>query len=286
MPKLLWPVVFAGLAAGIGQDIEIRPRFVAGDQFTINLTRTVEERREVVRTYAISRAVTVTVASVGTAEKDTVLRWRPGPGHMTGSPEQIGSRMALATLAVSDLDFRVAVNSRGRCVGVTNVFEVTPALTRARDALHAKVPGMSDPEVAARPPLSAENMASTVQDDCEMVMASYGLSQPVGQGADIPTKWGTPFGFADGTRRSSIVAATDDKADITISFAVDPVSLKRLIPGLEAAPGRIDYSENSRYVFDRRIGLNTSGTLEKTAFSGIDRRVERWEFSLSSPPRR
>jgi hypothetical protein len=71
-----------------------------------------------------------------------------------------------------------------------------------------------------------------------------------------------------------------------MSFTLEQAALRKLNPpGLESA-GKFDLTETARYVFDRRVGLNRSGKMERAATRGEDRRIERWEFSLTSPPKR
>lgn len=275
----------AGLMASFGQDVQLRPRFVVGDEFVIGMTRTVEERLGAERTHSISRTIQIKVVS--TSADATVLQWRPGLALIKGAPEGADARMAVATLAASDHDFLLALDSHGQYRRVTNVAELASSLDRARETMRARVPAIDDPALAALPRLTAANVASMVGQDAEIFTGFYGLSASVGQELERPATFPMPGGGVPGVRRFRILSASEEQVEATMMFTLDQDALRKSIPGgVESASIRIDLTETARYVFDRRVGLNRSGTMERTALSGEDRRIERWEFSLTSEPKR
>lgn len=284
MPRLLFAAL-SGLILAFGQDVSLRPRFVAGDEFTIAMTRTIEERLGTERMQSISRTIRVKVVS--TNADGTVLQWRPGPGDLKGTPQGSDARMALATLATADHDFLLALDGNGQYRRTTNVADLAASLDRAREATRARVPAADDPSLATLPKLTALHVASTVSEDAEVFTGFYGMVAAVGQELQMPAAFPMPGGGVPGVRHLRIVSATEEKAEASMTFVLDQAALRRAIPGLDpASPLKIDVTEVARYVFDRKVGLNRSGTMERIAISGPDRRVDRWEFSLTSPPRR
>ena len=137
------------------------------------------------------------------------------------------------------------------------------------------------------PKLTAAHVAAAVGQDAEIFTALYGLSSPVGTETEQPATFPIPGGGVPGVRRIRIVSATAETAEATMAFTLDQAALRKALPGgLEAASVKIDLLESARVAFDRRVGLNRSGTMERTAQLGDDRRIERWEFSLTSAPKR
>jgi len=275
----------AGFVASLGQDVPIRPHFVAGDEFAIAMTRTVEERLGTERTHSISRTIQIKVMT--TSADGTTLQWRPGAAQIKGVPERTDARMAATVLAATDHDFLLALDSLGQYRRTTNVAELTPSLERSLGAMRAKVPTLDDPALSAMPRITAGNVASAVGQDAEIFTGFYGMSSPVGVDVEMAAAFRMPGGEIPGVRRLRIVSATDESAEATMTFTLDQTALRKLIPGAAETPSfKVDLTETARYIFDRRVRLNRSGTMDRTALGGKDSRIERWQFSLISTPKR
>lgn len=283
--RLFLLVALVGLVAPVGQYVHLRPRFVVGDEFTISMTRTVEERLGTEQTHSISRAIQIRVMAA--TASGTTLRWRPGQAQIKGVPERTDARMAVATLAAADHDFLLALDADGQYRRVTNVAELAPSLDRAREAMEPKFPAINDPELSALPKLTAAHVAQAVGLDAEVFTVFYGLSRPIGLAVEVTDTVAMPGGIVPAIRRFTIVSANDQSAEATMSLTVDQAAVRKLLtPAMESVGFKLDVTEHARYIFDRRVGLNRSGTMERTAISGPDRRIERWEFLLTSAPKR
>jgi hypothetical protein len=283
----LFLLAAAGVVAAASQDVQVRARFVPGDEFTLAMTRTLEERLGTERTYSISRTIEVRVAS--SSDEGTVLRWRPGPADLRGTPTAADARTAVAVLAIADHDFELELDDRGQVRRIRNVSELAQSLERARDAARSRVPAFEEPGPGPirLPPLTAPWIAAAAEQDAGVFTGLYGLSHAVGEDLEVSESFPMPGGGVPGVRRFRIVSTTDDTIEATMNFSIDRDALRKQLPGAADLPAiQFDLTETARYLFDRRIGLHRSGKVEKVAVAGTDRRVERLEFSMTAVPKR
>jgi len=274
-----------GLATVAGRDVRIQPRFVDADEFTIAMTYTLDERLDDRRTHTIQRTVRIRV--LATSAGGTVLQWRPGPAEVKGTPVGAGARMAVAVLATAEHDFELALDENGQFRRILNISDLAASLERARDAVRVRVPAIDHPSLADLPPITAPMIASSVGQDAEVFTGFFGMTAPVAQEVTMPAPFRMPGGDIPGVRRLRIVSANEDTAELAMTFAIDAEALRKQFPQAATEPLRgLDLTETARHVFDRRVGLHRSGTLERVAVSGSDRRVEGWTFSMTSPPKR
>ena len=288
-------VSLVGLAIVPAQNVEIRPRFVAGDEFTLAITRSVGERFEktlsdplVEHEYSINLSAQVRVVSSG--PEGTVLQWHPRTATLKGTAVGLDARMAAAVLATTGLDFLLSLDANGQYRRITNVADLTSSLERARATARAQVisAGASASDASGVDALTPPQMASTVGDMAEVFTGLYGLARPVGQELEIPATFpGLGAQGVPGIRRIRILSANDSTVEASMTLALDQAALRKVLPGAaEQAFQGIDLTETARYVFDRSVGLHRSGTFERTATSGSNRRYERLVFTLASAPKR
>lgn len=301
---MLARILFLVAAVGglLAQDVEIRPRFVTGDEIKLEIARILDETLRPEANYRSTTMVRIRVVSANA--NGSVLDWQIGDTVVRGAPAGPDAKKALATQAINNLAFRLALDADGRFDRLINAVDLAPKLEAARDRLLAllrqSLPLQERPAVdAMTASLTAGDMAGLVVYEAQIYSDMHGLSQKVGLTRETTVSRTSPLSGKPVPARClvRIESATPDDATVVRTTTLDtealnatmPEELKRVNAAAVAAgmaPRRFALSEESQYVFARRLGLIREASLDVIATSGPDRRLERLVMRMVEPPKR
>jgi len=285
------------------QDVEIRPRLTAGDEFRLEVTRVRQNTRPPTN---VTSRTPVTVRVISTAPDGTVLDWTPGDTAF-GDP-QVARDPVVATMAraVSGIRFRLMLNGDGEFTRLTNEAEVTPKLQAVLDAMLQLIAQALPADerktfdAALRRILSpaallagattdaqiyfALNGAALAQD--ETVEAQIQAASPVG-GGTIPAAFRVRMDSVTAQSASLSTTTTYDAAAVRSVTAALAQQVGKPIPPEELAKiPPIEMTDEGTYLFDRALGLMREVAINRRVAGGGAQRFDRWVIRLVTAPSR
>lgn len=308
--RLAAPAV-ALVAVLLPQELSFAPRFVAGDEFSLQVKHTREDSRQPAGNFTATTPVAVRVVTTGAA--GTVLDWRPGDVTVAGGPAAMADPTAgLAGELFDDVSIRVALDPDGSFGKVENAKEL---LDKLNAALEVAIATMEKGRPAAEAGkvrevlaqiLTPENLLNMATRDVQTWVAMNGVELPVNRALDVPVRQPNPFGGEPLTATLRLRAASDSARAATLlsETVYDTGELKKSTLALveRAAPqGRkpsaeeiasfsLELSDEGRYVFDRGIGLFREVVVTRRTGSSAGSvkatRSDRYEITLVTPPKR
>jgi hypothetical protein len=288
-------------AASVAQQIQIRPKLLAGDEFQLEVSRTREDSRRPQTNHVARTLVDVRVASAGAT--GYVLGWKPG--EATFEP-QIGDPMLGAVnKIIGGVEFRIVLNADGGFERIANQAEVLPKLQAAVDLVIRQLQqGMPAGDARrfeglVRQTLSPPNLIVLATNDAQTYVAMYGAELAVGEAVDVSLDQPNPFGGGplSATLRVRMLSASAESATLTSSTVYSRETLEKMVatlagqanvkvPTEELTKFKLDMSDEARYVFDRGTGLFSEVTNERRVSSGEMRRLDKCTIRLVKRPRR
>jgi hypothetical protein len=284
------------------QDIQIRPRFVAGDEFRLEVTRVREDAARPQSSYSGRSPVDVRVVSAGA--DGFVLDWKPGAAVIDNPQLASDPALRLAGRILGNAQFRIVLNADGEFVRVANEAELKPKLEAIVDAmLRSLQAGMAEAERKKmddffRQVLSPANLIAIATRDAQTYVGLNGLALALGDTLELTIEQPTAFGgTVPAVFRARMESATPETATITTTTTFDPDALKKMTMAIveqvggkgspdELATFRIEMSDDGKFVFDRKLGLMREVTVNRRGVSGGVKRLDRWVIRLVSEPKR
>jgi hypothetical protein len=288
-------------AAYVAQEVQIRPRLVAGDEFQLELTRTREESRRPQVNHVSRTLIDVRVLSAGA--DGYVLDWKPGPATL--EPKIEHPLLSAANQLTGGVQFRIVLGADGEFERIANQAEVVSKLQAALDLVTQRLlQGIAADEAkrmegVLRQMSSPELLIAVATNDLQTYFSLYGAAVAVGETVEGPIEQPNPFGGPpiSAIVRARVVSVSAESATLTSSTMYDREALQKMVvalagqltvelPAEELAKLKLVMSDETRYVFDRPTGLFSEVTNERRVSSGDLGRLDKCVIRLLRGPRR
>ena len=303
--------ILALIAVLSPQQVSFAPRFVAGDEFQLEIKHTREDSRQAAAGFTATTPVAVRVVSTGPA--GTLLDWTPGDVEVTGAlAETPDPATELASEVIGDVTIRVGLDPDGSFGRVENAKELLGKLTSVLDVAIGELErGKSADDTRKMRELmgqilTPQNLLNMATRDIQTYVAMHGVELPPNKPLDVPIRQANPFGGdpLSAVLRLRVESATADAATLLSSTVYDTDALKKSTLALlerAAPPGkkptadelasfRLELSDEGRYVFDPKLGLFRSVTVTRrtgtSAGTAKATRSDRYDIRLVTPPKR
>jgi hypothetical protein len=293
------------------QQVSFTPRFVTGDEFTLQIRHNREDSRRPAANFTATTPVTVRVVSTGAS--GTVLTWTPGDVDVEGGPDALADPTAgLAGEILDETTIRVALDPDGSFGRIENAKELLTKLTAVLDAVLSELEKGKPADESRKvrelmgQVLTPQNLINMATRDLQTYVAMHGVELPPARPLDVPIRQPNPFGGdpLSAVLRLRVESATADATTLVSSTVYDTDALKKSTLALlerTAPPGKkptpeelatftLELSDEGRYVFDPKLGLFRSVTVTRrtgtTAGTVKATRSDRYEITLATPPKR
>jgi hypothetical protein len=288
------------------QEITIRPRLAPGDQFGIQIEHTRQDSARPESNAASRKHVDVRVVSAGPT--GFVIDWRAGVEEYSDATGKPDPQMTMIAGLLENVSFRLVLDRDGALQGIENEAELQPRFAALSELVVAGVRQTQSEmpqaerdklEAMLRTVLSSANLIALGAKDCQIWLAMNGLSLAVGETAELKLARPNPFGgeALPGIMRLKMESATSDAATVTAVVTTAPEALTRMAASLLEQMGdkvtedllakmRVELIDESRYVFDQKVGLMREVITSRSLSAGANRRTERWLIRRVSDPRR
>ena len=289
-------------ASSISQEVVLRPRLVAGDEFRIEVSQTREDSTNPQSNYTSKTPVTIKVLSA--TARGFIVEWRPNRTSLEGPGAKIDPALITATQLIGDVSVKLALSADGEFERVENEAELLPKFQSLIDVLVRENAKTMPAEQADRfrafikEMLSPAVLVAIISKDAQTYLSMYGVALARGESVEARLEQPNPFGGdpipAVLKLRMSEVTADTATLDATTTF--DPAVLAKVTLGLlekagQKAPDEVtklpfELIDTSKVVFDRKIGLISEVTVTRGITFGPAKRTERWLITLVTPPKR
>ena len=300
---LLGAVAVSLSTAFVAQEIQVRPRLTAGDEFRLEVTRTREDSSRPQVNYSARTPVDVRVVS---ADKNGyVIDWQPGETTFEGAGVAADPTLSMASEILGDVQFRIALSVDGEYERVANEAELLPKLQAMVNFVIREAQRGMEADAAKRAEdlvrtlLSPANLIGMATRDAQTYLSMYGAELAVGQAVEVPLEQPSPFGGdpLPAVLRVHMVSASLELVTITSKVTYDADALKKMTVALisraaakpppeEIASLKMEMSDDGKYVFDRKAGLFREVTNDRRVTSGEMRRLDRCVIRLVKEPKR
>lgn len=307
--KALLPLALVAVGVAAPQNVTLRPRFVAGTSFVLEVTRATEQstgKDTPTRKFSVTRTVDVRVVSA--SREGSVLEWKPRPTLLDYlAMSDPTSAMGLELLG--SVPVTLNLDRDGQLDSIGNEADLQSRLVAARDALLKRVfkdmkPEMK-PEDKARfeallaRVLSPANLVTLATREPQLYVDLNGLEDIGRDGFEAAIEMPNPVGVKPlagilAIRLESVNAA---QAVVQTTLKYDPATTAGMVTALlgEFAP---DVAANNkeaiaefqkrpfalvdegRYVFDRKINIMREVTYVRRAGVEPVYKIERFEMKL------
>ena len=293
------------------QQVSFTPRFVTGDEFTLQIRHSREDSRRPAANFTALTPVTVRVVSTGAA--GTVLTWTPGDVEVEGGADALADPTAgLAGEIFDEATIRVALDPDGSFGRIENAKELLTKLTAVLDAVLSELEKGKSAEESRKvrelvgQVLTPQNLMNMATRDVQTYVAMHGVELPPAKPLDVPIRQPNPFGGdpLSAVLRLRVESSTAEAATLVSTTVYDTDALKKSTLALlertapagkkptpeELATFRLELSDEGRYVFDPKLGLFRSVTVTRRTGTSAGTvkatRSDRYEITLVTPPKR
>jgi hypothetical protein len=275
----------------------------AGDEFTLEVSKSREDAGKPDNNYTSRMPVTVRVLSAN--KNGFVIEWRPGLTRIDGPGARIDPAFAMAANLVGDASVKLILGPDGELEGVENAAELTPKFEMLIDVATREGSKNMSAEEATRfqsfmkQMLSPAVLLSLVSRDAETYLSLHGIALAAGESAEGKLEQPNPFGGRPipAVFKVRMTKATADAARLETTTTFDADSLLQVTIALleqaagkpapeEVAKARMDLSDAGTVMFDRKVGLISEVTTARTIAFGPLKRMERCTIKLVTPPKR
>ena len=302
MTKLVSLALLALLT--VVQDVELRPKLVAGDKFRLDVTRVRRDSSRPQMSAAGRTPVDVQVVSAG--PDGFVLDWVPGDTTFDNPQILQDPTVAAASQAAKGMRFRIALSADGEFKGLLNEAEVTAKLQ--------SIMGTIVSELAARLPanqrknfhdlmgqvLSPAALISSATQDVQIYWGLYGIGLAPGEDLAVNVEQPNPMGGSPipSTFRIRMDSATATSAAITTTTTYEKDALMKMTLEMAQRAGApvkpsdaaklppMQMEDGGKYEFDRVSGLMRTITINRRISAGNMERVDGWTITLVGSPKR
>lgn len=287
----------------VAQEIQLRPRLIAGDEFRLEVTRSREDSAKPESNFVSKTPVDVRVVSANST--GFVIEWKPGLTFTEGGAVASDETMRMAGEIMGDAVMRIVLDEDGSFVRVANQAELLPKLQAAIDLVIKESQGGMEPEAAKRAEqlvrtiLSPSNIIALATRDVQTYVSLFGAPLRLNQPMEVPLQQPNPLGGAplDAVLRLKMTALTAETATITSTITYDGDALKKMTVGLiaqasvkpppaEVEKFKLDMTDDTRYTYDRVTGLFREVSNDRRISSGVLKRLDKVSIRLVRPPQR
>jgi hypothetical protein len=284
----------------VAEEIQIRPRFAAGDTFQLEVTRSREDSAQSRLNYTARMPVDVRVISAD--KTGFVVDWHPGDGTVEGEAAN-DPGLEAANDIIGNAHFRLALDPDGSFIRVMNEAELAPKFQAMVDLIlkEAEATLSADQAKTARTLvqqiLAPANLIGIAARDAQQYLSMYGADLRPGQLIEVPIEQPSPVGGGNlpAVVRIRMDSATPETAMISSIVNYDGEAVKKMTLGLLSRAGKmpppeeiekfkLELSDDSKYVFERKTGLFREVTNDRRISSGTMKRLERCVIKLVKGP--
>ena len=296
-------LAFVLAATTASQEVVLRPRLVAGDEFRLEVLRSREDSTNPQSNHTSKTAVTVKVLSA--SARGFIVEWRPGRSSIDGPGATIDPALMTAAQLVGDVSMKLTLGADGEFEGVENEAELLPKLQSLIDVVvRENVKTMSAEEADRfrafmKQMLPPAVLVTMISKDAETYLSMYGVALARGESVEAQLEQPNPFGGdpIPAVLKVRMSEVTADAATLDSSTTFDPVALTRFTLGLieksagqkapeEVAKMRLELIDSGKVVFDRKLGLIRDVDVTRGMAFGPAKRTERLRITLVTPPKR
>ena len=296
-------LAFVLAATTASQEVVLRPRLVAGDEFRLEVLRSREDSTNPQSNHTSKTAVTIKVLSA--SARGFVVEWRPGRSLVDGLGAKIDPALTTAAQLIGDVSLKLALGVDGEFEGVENEAELLPKLQSLIDALvRENVKTMSAEEADRfrafmKQILPPAVLVALISKDAETYLSMYGVALARGESVEAQLEQPNPFGGdpIPAVLKLRMSEVTADTATLDTSTTFDPAATAKFTLGLiekgagqtvpeEVAKMRLELIDTGKVVFDRKLGLIREVHVTRGIAFGPGKRTERWVITLVAPPKR
>lgn len=299
--SLLALTAIAGPA--FAQDVDIVPKFRAGDAFQLEVIRVRENSTSPQQN---NRGRTLVDVRVISANADGyVIEWVPGATVVSSPLGAQNPLLGVDSRVLQDIRFRLKLGADGELQGMANQAEIAPKLKTVVDAIVRQLAaGIPEDERKAfldfiGQILSVEVLIATATRDAATYFGLNGATLTVGQAVEVDLEQPNPLGGEPIPSRFRVrmESANSESASLTSTTTYDPAFLVRLTNSLATQAGKpippaelaklppMEMADDASYLFDRKTGLMRELKVNRRVTVGSNRRLDAWEFRLVSGPR-
>ena len=285
------------------QEVEIVPRFVAGAEFRLEVTRSTENSERPKSNYSISRTVDVRVVSVN--RDGAVLEWKPRPSILERLAALADPSTAMAFQIVGQVPFTLLLDGDGALEGFGDEAALGQRLVVARDAMLKKTfDGLKPEEIKKADDLmqrvlSPANLIDLATRDAQVYAAVHGVALAAGESVEVDIEQPNPFGGKPMPAKVRIQMASVAPAAATVAMSITyaPEGFRDVMMSLmgDIAPAKIQeemqktklaLTEEGTYVFDRKLRLVRDVTYTRKTNIDAHSKIEKWVIRLVNEPKR
>ena len=218
---LLPIVLYLGAATTRGEEVEIVPRWRAGDEFSLKVIHTRENSS---RPEQNAKSTTTIAVRVLTATPEgSTLEWTPGDASLDNPQLARDPMLAAAMNAVRGVSLHLQLSRDGEFTGLSNRDEVVSRLQTATDAmvreLTAKLPEEQHAQFRATmgSVLSPAMLIASATRDVQTYFGLNGATLAVGEPVEVELQQPNPFGGEPIPARLRVTAASAKKSEAVIN---------------------------------------------------------------------
>ena len=286
------------------QDVEIRPRLVAGDAFRLEIVRARENSQRPQGNGTSRTPVDVRVVSAG--PQGVQLDWIPGPTTFDNPLVTQDPTVAAAARAMQQIQIRIVLNEDGEFAGVANEAQLSQQLQTVTNAvlkeLMGAIPEAQRPQLESlmRQILAPPLLISSATREAQIYFGLNGAVLAPGETVEVPLDQPSPFGGGTlaATYRVRMDSSAPDSAALSTMMIYDPEGLQAMtaafvkqmgatVPQSElAAMPAIRLTDEGKYSYDMQLGLMREVTVNRRIAAGPVQRLDGWTIRLVSAPKR
>jgi hypothetical protein len=288
----------------VAQDIEIRPKLVAGDRFRLEVARV---RRDSARPQANQSGRTIVdVQVVSAAATGYVLDWIPGDTAFDNGTGMQDPTLIAAAQAAKGIRYRIALGSDGEFERLLNEAEVRPKLQAVVDTITSDLANrLPDNQRKTFREMMGQIMTpaaliSSATQDAQIYWGLYGAALAAGEAVAVEIQQPNPItgSVIPATFSVRMDSATATSATLTTTTTYDKNALLKMTVELAQRAGAqvrpedaaklppMVMADDGKFEFDRVSGLMRKVTINRRITMGPQDRIDGWVITLLELPKR
>jgi hypothetical protein len=295
-------VLFAALllttTQTFAQELVIRPKFRAGDEFRLELTRTRENSARPQQNGESRTLVDVRIISA--TPQGFVLDWIPGETVIDNPRAAQDPLITAASDAVRGLRFRIRLSAEGTFAGLANQPEVAPRLQAMLDTitqqLSARLPAQQRPSFQnlIAQVLSPSAVIASATREVEIYFGLHGTTLALGKTAETNLRLPGPLGTGEipAKFKVQLESLKPDSASLKTKTTYDAAALSGMTESFVRQTGvanpagqgvkfpPMQMEDDGTYLFDPRVGLMREMTVNRRLSVANIRRSDTWRLRL------
>lgn len=285
------------LAAFLGFEPSLKPRWRAGDEFTVEIIRKREDSRRPASNGTSTTRVRAKVLETEPAR--SVVDWVPGPTSFSNAAVAQNPILLKSADALKDVHLELILDEDGNYSGLRNESEVSAKLENMLRIMLSE--WGSEPQVqnSIRQVLNPQVLLGSVTREAQMYFSLGGVELKQGFSVEAPVQYPNPLGSGvlKAVMRVAVSSFEASEVRARISTRFDAEVLRDMtLKLLQQAGGNASAAEIAKLpslqvtdetegAADPRIGLATQLSVTRATTMGPQlNRLDEWRFRLVDRP--